>query len=150
MAKHHLLQLLLLMASILHAATAASPATSTMANSTTPTAYDTLERFNFPRGILPEGVQGFLLRPDGSFEVYLPGECDFVILKQYKMRYGSSIGGTIQAGSIRQLWGVRVQVLFSWIGVNQVDRVGDQLRFEVGKFVQSFPVGNFAASTRCG
>lgn len=147
MAKH--LLLLVLLASILHTATAASPVT-TLANSTTPTVYETLAHYNFPRGILPEGVQGYVLRPDGSFEVYLPGECDFIVLKQYKMRFGSSIGGNIQDQSIRELWGVRLQVLFAWVGINRVDHVGDELRFEAGKFVQSFPVGNFAVSPRCG
>ncbi|EEE63768.1 hypothetical protein OsJ_18589 [Oryza sativa Japonica Group] len=44
-----------------------------------PSAYEMLERFGFPRGILPEGVTGYTLRPsDGEFAVYLgTGECEF-------------------------------------------------------------------------
>ncbi|CAO1948531.1 unnamed protein product [Urochloa humidicola] len=61
-----------------------------------PTAYEMLERYNFTEGILPEGVMGYVLRPDGSFEVYLPGDCAFRA-GSMQVRYGSRVAGTIRS-----------------------------------------------------
>ena len=41
-----------------------------------PTAYDLLERFKLPRGILPQGVTGLVLRQDSTFEVQLVKRMD--------------------------------------------------------------------------
>ncbi|KAG8089418.1 hypothetical protein GUJ93_ZPchr0011g28337 [Zizania palustris] len=147
-----------LVASVLHAAAAA---TTTMggnnsteaAAATTTTAYDVLEKNNLPRGILPQGVQSYVLRPDGSMEVTLPGECNFFVDlgggNRYKLRYGATVGGIVQAGSIREAYGVRMQVEYAWLGFNGVRRSGDQLELQVQEFTQSFPVGKFAVSPKC-
>ncbi|MQL86931.1 hypothetical protein Taro_019468 [Colocasia esculenta] len=50
-----------------HAGGALSPSADS------PTAYEELEQYGFPRGILPEGVKSNLLRKDGTFEAYLGG-----------------------------------------------------------------------------
>ncbi|TVU25979.1 hypothetical protein EJB05_28503, partial [Eragrostis curvula] len=120
-------------------------------NSTTPTAYDMLERYNLPRGILPEGVQRYELRPDGSFEVFLSGSggCELLLAHQYKLRYDQRIAGTVQAGLIRGLEGVSVKVLFVWLSVTEVRRAGDHLSFLVGPLTASFPLHKFAHSPRC-
>ncbi|XP_062197880.1 uncharacterized protein LOC133900685 [Phragmites australis] len=130
---------------------ASGMASAASGNSTTPTAYEMLERYNFPRGILPEGVQRYELRPDGSFEVFLSGNggCEFRVADRYVLRYDRRIAGNARTGSIRGLEGVSVKVLFMWLGITEVDRTGDQLSFLVGPLAASFPLGNFAKSPRC-
>ncbi|CAO2152484.1 unnamed protein product [Urochloa humidicola] len=130
--------------------TAALPTTSVQltANSPTPTAYDMLEKYNLTPGILPQGVTGYILRPDGSFEVYLPGDCAFRA-GSMQVRYSSRITGTIRPASITGVQGVKVKVLFAWVAVTEVDRVGDWLRFSDGPVSKSFPVGTFAHSPQC-
>ena len=81
-SRHHLPLLAVTIALCLATlAVAASPDdTTTLAPSPEPpqpTVCEMLERYNFTQGILPEGVTWYVLRPDGSFEVYLPGDCSF-------------------------------------------------------------------------
>jgi len=114
-----------------------------------PSAYEMLEGFGFPRGILPEGVTGYVLRPDGSFEVYLPGDCSFRA-GSMRVRYSSRVAGSIQPMAISGVEGVKVKVLLAWVGVREVDRDGDQLRFSAGPVSKSFPVDTFAHSPQCG
>ncbi|XP_066335178.1 uncharacterized protein [Miscanthus floridulus] len=146
---HHLFLALFLVA----AAAGTTTTTATSVNSTTPTAYEMLERYEFPRGILPEGVQRYELRPDdGSFEVFLSGRsgsCEFRVGDRYLLRYDRRISGTAREGSIRALQGVSVKVLFVWLAITEVDRAGDQLGFLVGPLAASFPLENFAESPRC-
>ncbi|RLM58219.1 hypothetical protein C2845_PM18G03670 [Panicum miliaceum] len=95
-----------------------------------------------------EGVTGYVLRPDGSFEVYLPGDCN-IHAANMQIKYSSRIAGNIQAQSIRGLEGVKVEMMLVWIGVTQVTRTDDQLNFFVGPISKSFPIGNFANSPHC-
>ena len=96
-------------------------------------------------------MQRYVLRPDGSFEVFFPGNsgCEFRVGGRYLLRYESRIAGTARAGSIRGLRGVSVKVLFLWLGIDEVDRAGDQLSFRVGSLAASFPLRKFAQSPRC-
>ncbi|KAL6650185.1 hypothetical protein ACP70R_009110 [Stipagrostis hirtigluma subsp. patula] len=138
MGQQHLL--LALMVSILVAISAAT------------TAYDILEQNNLPRGLLPQGVKSYVRSPDGKVEVTLPGVCEFFVTlggSQYKFRYARTIGGIVQSGSIHEAYGAEIQVKFEWIGINQVERAGDQLTIQAQKFRQSFPVNNFNESPRC-
>ncbi|KAG2612238.1 hypothetical protein PVAP13_4KG275900 [Panicum virgatum] len=141
MAKQHIL-LLILVASIHHIAYAAATTTSVnLTADATTTAYDILEKNNFPCGLLPKGVRSYVLSPDGKLEVTLSGECRFP--------FASTFGGVIHVGSITEVYGVNVQVKYAWLGFNQVDRAGDQLTFHVKQFMQSFPVSGFAVSPSC-
>uniref|UniRef100_A0A0E0ME66 DUF538 family protein n=1 Tax=Oryza punctata TaxID=4537 RepID=A0A0E0ME66_ORYPU len=125
----------------------------------TPTAYEMVERYGFPRGILPEGVESYVLRRDGSFEVHLSGggngrgggDCEFRVGDggAYLLRYGRRVAGIAREGSIRALEGVSVKVVFAWLGIGQVDRAGDELRFFVGPISAAFPLANFADCPRC-
>ncbi|RCV32520.1 hypothetical protein SETIT_7G009900v2 [Setaria italica] len=155
MAKQHLL-LVVLVASILHATASSLETTSSASNSTVAaaasTVYDVLEQNNLPRGLLPQGVQSYVLHDGGALEVTLPGECNFFVSvagKRFHFRYGSSVAGVIQSGSISRVSGVRVQAGFAWLGFNQVQRAGDQLNIQLEKSTQSFPVSAFAQSPRC-
>ena len=116
---------------------------------TTPSAYEMLERYNFPRGILPAGVQGYELRPDGAFEVYFPRRCEFLLARRWLVRYDASVSGSVADGKLTALQGISVKVVFLWLGVAEVDRAGDKLSFYIGPVATSFPLGDFAESPRC-
>ncbi|KAG2606437.1 hypothetical protein PVAP13_4NG210400, partial [Panicum virgatum] len=134
--------LLILVASIHHIAYAAASTTSAnLTSDATTTAYDILEKNNFPRGLLPKGVQSYVLNPDGKLEV--------THSREFNMQFASTFGGVIHAGSITEVYGVDVQVKYTWLGFSQVDRAGDKLTFHVQQFTQSFPVSGFAESPSC-
>ncbi|KAM0873976.1 hypothetical protein ACQ4PT_037716 [Festuca glaucescens] len=148
MAMHHLL-VLVLVASILHGAS------STTANLTvdaaSATAYDILEQNMFPRALLPLGVKSYVLH-EGVLVVTLPGECNFFLTlgaDQYHFKYGSTVGGVIKPGSITQVHGVRVFVKSEWLGFAAVERVGDQLTFDLQGNSQTFRVSSFTQSPKC-
>lgn len=114
-------------------------------------AYELLERYDFPRGLLPEGVQSYLLRSDGTFDVYLggSGDCEFKVTGGYSLRYGARVSGRVQLGKLTELEGVSVRVLFLWFGIDRVVRYGDHLDFYVGLLSAAFPVENFDECPRC-
>ncbi|KAF8730742.1 hypothetical protein HU200_016604 [Digitaria exilis] len=149
MAKNHHVYLLLFFIATTTAAAAAASVNSTA--TTKPTAYEMLERYKLPRGILPVGVKGYKLRHDGSFEVFFSGDgCEFRVGGgRYLLRYDRRIAGKATAGSIKNLQGVSVKILFVWLGINEVDRSGDQLSFHVGPLAASFPLSKFSQSPRC-
>uniref|UniRef100_M8BRH4 DUF538 domain-containing protein n=1 Tax=Aegilops tauschii TaxID=37682 RepID=M8BRH4_AEGTA len=144
MATYPLLLLLLL---ALFAAVAVAAAASSAED--TPTAYEMRAGYDFPRGSLPEGVEGYELGPDGGFEVYFPRECEFLLAKQWLVRYDARIAGAVTAGRLAALEGVHVKVLFLWLPVAEVDRAGDRLSFYVGPVSTSFPLSSFASSPHC-
>ncbi|CAN6163867.1 unnamed protein product [Urochloa humidicola] len=151
MATHHIL-LVALLASIHHIAYATATTTMNLTADATGTAYDILVKNNLPRGLLPNGVQSYTLNPDGKFVVTLSGQCEFPISvggQSFKFRFDSTVGGVIKAGSIHEVYGVRVQIKFGFLGLRQVDRAGDQLTLQVQQFTQSFPVSAFSASPSC-
>ncbi|CAN6371535.1 unnamed protein product [Urochloa humidicola] len=118
----------------------------------TSTVYDVLLQNNLPPGLLPLGVQSYVLHPGGALEVTLPGECNFSVTiagKQYQFRYGSSIGGIIKPGSISHVYGVRMQVEYAWLGFNQVDRAGDKLKIHLETSTLLFPISAFSQSPLC-
>lgn len=142
---HHLLLALFLVA----AAGTTTATTSSSGNSTTPTAYEMLERYGFPRGILPAGVTGYELGADGAFEVYFPRACEFLLARTWLVRYEARVSGSVAAGSLTALRGISVKVLFLWLGVGEVDRAGETLSFYIGPVATSFPIDDFAESPRC-
>ncbi|WOK93668.1 hypothetical protein Cni_G02368 [Canna indica] len=63
--------------------------------------------------LLPKGAQSYVLHQDGSFEVYVSGECEFEfkVVGSYLLRYKKKVTGTVGAGSLTNLQGVNMQVL---------------------------------------
>ncbi|KAF3790179.1 hypothetical protein EJ110_NYTH16840 [Nymphaea thermarum] len=114
------------------------------------TAYEVLESYNFPKGILPKGVKDYVFNEDGSFVAYLDGSCKFAIEAGYTLSYGSKITGVLKYGSLKNLQGVSVKVLFVWLGIWEVSRGNEQLDFYVGPVSASFPLSNFYVCPRCG
>ncbi|VAH69027.1 unnamed protein product [Triticum turgidum subsp. durum] len=113
-----------------------------------PTAYEMLGRYGFPPGILPEGVQGYELRPDGSFEVHLSNDCK-VRIAGHNIQYSSRIAGKIQNGLITGLEGVKVKIFIPFIRVRGIRRNGNDLRIHAGKITKSFSANDFCFSPRC-
>ena len=97
-------------------------------------------------------MKSYILKPDGKIEATLPRECNFTITfggQEFKFRFATTVGGTIKSGTIHEVYGVRVQIKFGWLGLRQVDRAGDQLTLQVQQFTQSFPVSAFSVSPAC-
>jgi hypothetical protein len=107
-----------------------------------------LADYDFPPGILPEGVQNYTLHADGSFDVFLPSACE-IDVSSYKLQYDSTIHGSIKNMVINELQGVSVNVAITRVGITGVDRDGDNLKFDAGVISKSFPVGTFAVSPYC-
>ncbi|CAN4113641.1 unnamed protein product [Withania somnifera] len=100
--------------------------------------YEELQHYDFPIGVLPEGVIGYELNPKtGEFSVYLNDSCRL-------------IKGVISKGRLRKLSGVSVKVvLLWWLNIVEVMRSGDNLQFSVGFTSASFPIGSFERCPRC-
>ncbi|KAM0918904.1 hypothetical protein ACQ4PT_008618 [Festuca glaucescens] len=145
MAKNHLILLLVAVATSF----VASSATLTRSNSNAaPTVYEMLAKYNFPPGILPDSVQNYTINAGGSFDVTLAGECQ-IDVRGFTLRYKSKIQGNIQPMVINGLEGVSVNLGINHVGINSVERDGDQLKFSAGLISKSFPVGSFAKSPGC-
>ncbi|KAG2693402.1 hypothetical protein I3843_08G091500 [Carya illinoinensis] len=114
------------------------------------TAYQVLEEYDFPVGILPKGVLGYELDTStGKFSVYLNGSCTFSI-DSYELKYKSTVTGVIAKDKISSLSGIKVKVLFLWLSIVSVTRDDDELAFSVGIASADFPVSNFSESATCG
>ncbi|KAJ1402370.1 hypothetical protein SESBI_28062 [Sesbania bispinosa] len=119
-------------------------------NATTFTAYDVLQQYDFPVGLLPKGVVGYELdSTTGKFKAYLDGSCTFKI-ESYELKYKSTITGVIKKDGITGLKGIEVKVLFLWLNIVTVTRDEDELQFSVGIASADFPVSNFYESPTCG
>ena len=113
-------------------------------------AYQVLQQYDFPAGILPEGVVGYELdRDTGEFSAYLNGSCDFTI-DSYQLSYKSTIQGVISPGRIRNLKGVSVKILFFWVNIVEVIHDGKEMEFSVGIASANFATDDFFESPQCG
>jgi hypothetical protein len=124
--------------------------TPSAAGNDTLTAYEVLEEYGFPVGILPKGVLGYELDSStGKFSAYLNATCTFSI-DSYKLKYQSTITGVLAEDKITSLSGVKVKVLLFWIKIVKVTLVDDELEFSVGIASADFAVSNFEESPTCG
>ncbi|KAK4441786.1 hypothetical protein Salat_0513500 [Sesamum alatum] len=124
---------------------------SARAGGTDRTAYEFLQSYGFPMGILPKGVTHYDLdASSGKFNAYLNGSCSFSLEGSYKLKYRSRIGGYIKKDKLTKLSGVRVKVLLLWLNIVEVRRHGEKLEFSVGMASAEFPINNFDVSPQCG
>ncbi|XBJ18121.1 uncharacterized protein LOC119307362 [Triticum dicoccoides] len=116
-----------------------------------PSAYEMLEKFGFPKGILPVGVTGYTLRrSDGAFQVFMDKDCEFEVDGGYKLTYKQTISGRVAGGSLWDLRGVSVKIFFVNWGIDQVLMAdADHLMFYVGPLSQAFTSDNFEESPQC-
>jgi len=114
------------------------------------TAYQVLEEYGFPIGLLPSNVENYTLdSSDGSFEVYLSSSCSYKI-DSYKLTYKEKITGEISTDTLKDIDGVSVKVWIFSFSISKVIRKGTQLKFYVGSISKSFPVSNFDECHDCG
>ncbi|CAI9761471.1 unnamed protein product [Fraxinus pennsylvanica] len=114
------------------------------------TAYEVLQKYDFPVGLLPKAVTSYELDTStGEFTVYLNETCSFTI-DGYNLKYKTKITGTISKDKITDLKGIQVKVLFFWLNIVEVTRDGDELEFSVGIVSADFPIDNFEESPQCG
>ncbi|GAA0140432.1 hypothetical protein LIER_35234 [Lithospermum erythrorhizon] len=117
---------------------------------TTPSVYKVLESFDFPIGLLPEGVTTYQLdNTTGNFIVNLDNDCTFTI-QGYQLKYKSKITGTISKDVIKNISGIQVKILFFWLSIVEVVRVDDEIQFSVGIASANFPVDGFYECPQCG
>ncbi|XP_058215793.1 uncharacterized protein At5g01610-like [Rhododendron vialii] len=116
-----------------------------------PTAYEMLQRYNFPIGVLPKGVTGYDLdESTGKFSAYLNGSCAFSLEGSYQLNYKPTIKGYVSKGRLSKLEGVKVKLFFIWVDIVEVDRNGDDLDFSVGIASAGFSVDSFEECPQCG
>ncbi|CAN6469334.1 unnamed protein product [Victoria cruziana] len=121
------------------------------ASNDTLTAYEVLEEYDFPIGLLPQGVVSYALDSStGKFAVYLNETCTFSLEGSYDIKYKSTITGYISSKKLSSLSGISVKVLFFWLNIVEVTVDGDDLEFSVGIASASFSVTNFAVCPQCG
>ncbi|XP_054802094.1 uncharacterized protein At5g01610-like [Prosopis cineraria] len=127
-----------------------SSSVASASNDDSLSAYQVLQRYNFPVGLLPRGVTGYELdRSTGRFKAFLNGSCSFKI-ESYDLKYQSTITGVITQGSLSSLQGVKVKILILWVNIISVTRIDDELQFSVGIASADFDVSNFYESPACG
>ncbi|KAK7344422.1 hypothetical protein VNO77_13995 [Canavalia gladiata] len=114
-------------------------------------AYEVLEGFHFPEGLLPKGVVSYELdESSGKFRIDLNRSCSFSLEGSYQLSYQPSITGYISDRRLTELRGISVKVLFFWLNILEVVRLEDDLDFSVGVASASFPLDNFFVSPQCG
>lgn len=114
-------------------------------------AYEALQQYNFPAGLLPEGATGYSLnRSTGEFSAYLNNSCSFTLENSYELKYKPVIKGVISQGRLQKLSGVSVKVVLLWLNIVGVKRSSDELEFSVGFTSANFPVSNFEECPQCG
>ncbi|GLU16825.1 hypothetical protein SLE2022_332390 [Rubroshorea leprosula] len=117
----------------------------------TRTAYEILQGYNFPVGLLPKGIVKYDLDPStGKFHAYWNASCAFSLEGSYQLKYQSTISGYISDKKLTGLTGVSVKVFFFWLNIVEVDRSGDELEFSVGIASAAFPIDSFYESPQCG
>lgn len=124
--------------------------TSLVSAQKTLTAYDIIQQYGFPVGILPIGVTAYELnRATGEFSLFLNQRCKFSI-ESYELEYKSTVRGVISQGRIRKLKGVSVKIVLLWLSIVEVVNDGDDLQFSVGIASANFPIDSFYESPQCG
>uniref|UniRef100_A0ACD5UB70 Uncharacterized protein n=1 Tax=Avena sativa TaxID=4498 RepID=A0ACD5UB70_AVESA len=113
-----------------------------------PTVPELMDRFGLPRALLPTTARRYLLHDDGSFELFLDDLCE-VEVGGYRVLYDIRLTGSVAAGAVTGLEGVRVRVLFVWVPVTGVEVGGGVVTLSVGPVKKSFPAVGFKTSPRC-
>lgn len=125
---------------------------STLVNSfrELPTAYDVLEDYSFPVGLLPDGVvKGYDLNPiTGEFTAYLNDTCR-LIEGGFQVKYDPKITGFIANSKLSGVKGVSVLVLRKWRSIGEILRHGIHVHFFAGVAAEKFHIRDFDESPLC-
>jgi hypothetical protein len=120
-------------------------------SSSNSTAYEVLESYGFPSGLLPDTVTSYDLdEDDGSFTVSLESSCTVKIpSSSYTIKYSATITGTLEYERLSNLSGVKVKVLFIWWPISSIAVSGSSLVFSVSIASASYDISNFSESPVC-
>ncbi|XP_076951823.1 uncharacterized protein At5g01610-like [Bidens hawaiensis] len=117
--------------------------------SKTLTAYEVLEVYGLPVGLLPSGVTSYTLNTNtGEFNVNLGDTCKLSI-EGRDLKYTSTISGVISTNKLTKLKGVSIKLMLFWVDIAEVTRNGDELDFLVGNILAGFNIDNFEESPQC-
>ncbi|KAD3068678.1 hypothetical protein R6Q59_017298 [Mikania micrantha] len=116
----------------------------------TPTAYEILQEYDFPVGLLPTNVTSYTLNKEtGEFLVNLGSKCTFSN-DGYEVRYEPTITGVIRKDKVTKLKGVGVKLVFFWADIVKATRDEGEVDFSVGMMSLGFDVDSFEESPQCG
>ncbi|MCO5605000.1 hypothetical protein L7F22_059175 [Adiantum nelumboides] len=119
-------------------------------DSNSTSAYEILEDYGFPAGLLPYTVSSYELDDDdGAFKLYLESACTVNIPNLYPIKYKSTITGYLTSGKISSLSGITVKVLFIWWSITSISVSGENLVFKVGPTSASYAMTNFDENPVC-
>ncbi|CAA2954790.1 Hypothetical predicted protein [Olea europaea subsp. europaea] len=121
-----------------------------LSTNTTPTVYEVLEKFDLPRGLLPDSVTSYTLSDDGKFEVNLKKPC--YIHFDYLVYYEKKITGKLSIGSISDLKGIQVKRFLFWFNVDEIKvdlPPSDSIYFTVGFINKELDVDQFLTVHSC-
>ncbi|KAE9448715.1 hypothetical protein C3L33_19402, partial [Rhododendron williamsianum] len=118
-----------------------------------PDAYEVLKQYEYPVGLLPAEVTGYILdRCTGRFSVFLKGPCHYTTeTYAYPFKFEEIVTGVIRRDGITNIRGVRVKSVFGWFRITYVQRRFDDF-FDVAAGATSslVPIEKLQASPRCG
>lgn len=119
------------------------------ANSAPSSAYDVLEDFDLPLGLLPKGVMAYDLDPTtGQFAAYLTGNCR-LHQANYLVKYKPAIKGFLSNQKLSEIKGVSVMGALWWKDIKEIVKMDDSLIFSVGNKRTALPVEYFDRSPLC-
>lgn len=115
------------------------------------TAYEILKDYDFPVGLLPQGVTGYDLNiTTGKFVVYFDHTCSFSLQRSYHLKYKPIIRGYVSNGKLSRLEGIYARLFLVWKEIVEIVRNGDELVFSVGPLSSVSPIHHFDQSPQCG
>ncbi|KAH7853056.1 hypothetical protein Vadar_032706 [Vaccinium darrowii] len=117
-----------------------------------PDAYEVLTDYNYPVGLLPTGVEGYLLdRCTGKFTVYLNQKCHFSTTSSYPLKFEKTITGILSKDRISDIRGVEAKgLLFGWYELVEVVRSDDFILINTdGISGVKMPTERFRVSPGC-
>lgn len=123
-------------------------------NNAYPDAYEVLQEYEYPVGLLPAEVTGYKLdRCTGRFSVFLRGPCHYTTeTNAYPFSFDEIVTGVIRRDGITNVRGVRVKSIsiFGWFRISNVRHLGDFFDIAAGSVSSIVPIENLQASPRCG
>lgn len=107
-------------------------------------AYEKLETYGFPEGLLPHIVTGYTLEANGKFTLFLESKCRVLIQDKYPLIYDKVITGMLSYGRLEGLKGITVKAYYIWWNITGISLGNDNsLYFEIGILSTKFPYENF-------
>lgn len=116
----------------------------------TQTAYEVLQEYDFPVGVLPASVTSYTLNKEtGEFMVNLGTKCSYKA-DGYHVMFKPTISGVISKDKVTKLKGVGVKIMFAWVEIKEAIRHGNEVDFSIGMFSAGFDVDDLEESPQCG